>query len=661
VTARDLLSESSTSERNSDNLIDESTLQKQGPDSPPADCGSAHPMTVGDVLKSTAQSDSRSRQRETIRIFAKQCRLKGPVDSINLDDLYERRRQFIVALARLRIEPQERRRHSDRIKDLLNRANDLGWKPDQFLSEKWRSYFAKAQEEGCLELLRHFARLRVEPEKLTIAEIDNWVDQRTINRDKSFASAWTIGSRFTTMLLKDYPDLDPVSAAQLDDYAIEVESMAPTLQREVRALITFRRNRADGVDDEVDHRYWDDYVNLPPVKKREQIREIRAKQLEAVIRRVCGFLKEKKQYPTSLKQIFRPKVFEKYRDWLVITRKLEPWAVEGVFAVLVGSALQYQQLAGGRIWMTNFMRSIPREPNAERRQRMARKTLSYNALHDIPEQLFKERILIPQTPSTSRQIATLAMKELLIRWFLVLPWRARNICECRIRDPKKGADPQDNLYCDIIPPNAPMRIPPWVKSRTDKDPSTTIWQYTFSPDECKGDKRIHRVLPLELIEPLETYLKYRDDLISSAHTNALFLNSKGRPLDDCALYFLLSEITLVHAGKRTSAKVLRDVFAFHYIRSYPGPDCFARLSRRLWHAHEMTTRKYYATQYNFSLATEYLERYLNLRRGRPEKPEDTGPALVEYALTVVLLLLAALFAGAELIHSILRLIHGIFQ
>ncbi len=613
-------------------------------------------MTVGDVLNSTSLG-LRDRQRATIKYFAKQCRLKGP-NSINLDDLFERRRQFIVALARLGIEPQERRRYSDHIKDLLTKANELGWKPDQFLSEEWRSYFTKARDEGCLELLRHFARLGVKPGELTIAQIDNWVDQRTINRDKSFATAWTIGSRFTTMLLRDYPDLNPVSAAQLDDYASKIDSMPPVLQREVRALLTFRRNRTDGIDDEVDQSYWDDYVNLPPVKKREQVREIRAKQLEAVICRICGFLKEKKQYPKSLKQLFRPKVFEKYRIWLVRDRKLKPWAVEGVFAVLVGSALQYQQLAGGRIWMTNFMRSIPREPNAERRRRMARKTLSDDLLRDIPDQILKERLLIPETPSNSRQIATLAMKEFLIRWLLVLPWRARNICECRIEDPK-APDPLDNLYCDIVLPNAPMRIPGWVKLKTDDDASTKIWQYKFSPGECKGDKRIQRVLPRELIDPLQTYLKYRKDLISPAHKNALFLNSKGRPLDDSTLYFLLSEITLVYADKRSSAKVLRDVFAFHYIRTYPGPDCFARLSRHLWHADERTTRKYYATQYNFSLATEYLERYLSLRRGCREEPEDTGPDLVEYALTVILIGCAALFGGYAFIHTLLRLIRGI--
>lgn len=77
------------------------------------------------------------------------------------------------------------------------------------------------------------------------------------------------------------------------------------------------------------------------------------------------------------------------------------------------------------------------------------------------------------------------------------------------------------------------------------------------------------MLPYDLIEPLETYLKFRSRHVDKKSTEALFVNDYGGSLKIRSLNYLITEMALVYAGKRVSPHALRDIWAFEYLQCCP--------------------------------------------------------------------------------------------
>jgi hypothetical protein len=247
-----------------------------------------------------------------------------------------------------------------------------------------------------------------------------------------------------------------------------------------------------------------------------------------------------------------------------------------------------------------------------------------------------------------------------MRWILVLPWRARNLCGCRISGESK------NLRCEKLLPYSALRESPDFKEqlikmatsalknkkqqlRLDKSPDppiddTEIWYYRFSKEECKGKTHIEEVLPPALIDPLNEYLSFRTRLTAANRFENLLVNSRGEKLTTQTLYCLLCEITLQRGGKRLSTKTFRDIFANNYLQTRREYSALKDLSRILWHTNTITTRRYYATQYNLGALTDCVETYLK-QRGSPVG--DT----TEYGLTVVVVIVLGMLIIFELIRG----------
>ena len=450
----------------------------------------------------------------------------------------------------------------------------------------------------------------MQPRDLTRKHIEEWINQRVITQERTFWSAWEAAASFTAMLLRNsYTNVDIIAAARLDNYGKPRNRFPLSLQREVEALITYRANPADGSqdppkdeDDMSDLDDGEDIADDTPLK-RKQVRDITARVLEGCICRLYGFLWEKKRYVQRLDQLFEPKSFNRYKEYLLNPRVITPTALRTHFEPLVSAAHQYPALERRRSWLRNFMKQIPNEPEWQRRKRMASKCLEWRDLQAIPDKIQNERIALAQNSAADKKsVARLAMSEFLMRWLLVLPWRSRNICECRL---------DRNLFKHPVGAYSELSEEPCVRMALN---GQEFWQYKFSKEECKGKYAIHRLLPCELVDPLKEYLELRDDLVSDAKERALFLNTAGRRLSSTELYCLISEITLRHGGKRASAKVLRDMYAFRYLTTNLQPSRFDDLAQILWHQQTATTRKYYATKLTLSAGAPLAEAYLKERR-----------------------------------------------
>lgn len=586
------------------------------------------PITISQVRKGSSRCAANSRIESLSKLFALHLRWEKGADEIPLDLILQRRYAFRRFLVREGIPRKRRITLSKLINLLLKEAMALGWAPDQFLSDGWRSFLPEAQRNRCAELVRHFALQGLEASDLTRHEINVWINRSVHERVYTFSVAWLMASQFTVILLRrGYSNVNPIAAARLNGYGKPLEDFPEPLKTRVEEFISYRTRSANGSEDpdeDEDEDWDDDDVDAPRPKTRKQIRSVTAQIHKGEICRLYGFLCIKgRGHVDRVEQLFEKKVLRRYRHYLVFERKQEPWAVRNSFKRLIASALQHLSLVSQSVRLAKFVRDLPTEPEPQRRARMASKSLPYDDLRKIPQKILEEKLrLVARAESDTRAtkknkkrtkfaISQLAMRELLITWMLALPWRSRNICECRIHGPNP------NVFKRSLKPYPGIRLPQWVKEARDGDEDVKIWQYSFSPKECKGNDQIHRVLPRSLIDPLETYLKYREDLITIAgrgrDPNTLFVNRYARKLNATSLYSLICELTLIYGNKRASAKIIRDVYAFEFLLKHSNPDRFVDLAWLLWHKHPETTRRYYATEYNFSLASVNLERYVKAR------------------------------------------------
>src|ERR1700761_5864175 len=91
------------------------------------------------------------------------------------------------------------------------------------------------------------------------------------------------------------------------------------------------------------------------------------------------------------------------------------------------------------------------------KQRKAEKYVGYEVLEAIPDKMHSVREAYERKKGKNiKHVARLAMKELMIQWLLVLPWRQRNIRECRVG----GSTP--NLLKGKIPAFSHLDEPAWV-------------------------------------------------------------------------------------------------------------------------------------------------------------------------------------------------------
>jgi hypothetical protein len=198
------------------------------------------------------------------------------------------------------------------------------------------------------------------------------------------------------------------------------------------------------------------------------------------------------------------------------------------------------------------------------------------------------------------------MLELLMTWIVTLPWRQRNIRECRIDGPAP------NLFKAKIPPFNDLDKPDWVRLKESIDPAAEFWQFRFSPDETKTKRGIHCLLPRQLVDLLEEYLRYhRDNLLRGSGSDTLFVNHCGRPMNTQQMIDSVSTMTLRHADRRITPHPFRDIVAYTWLKENPRD--FLTLSKMLWHADIKTTIEIYGSRFNESSGVVAMESWLEQR------------------------------------------------
>ena len=264
-------------------------------------------------------------------------------------------------------------------------------------------------------------------------------------------------------------------------------------------------------------------------------------------------------------------------------------------------------------WVPNSIAELPNDFEVLAKERKERRWVSYDALARVPDQIRQdvERVY----GRDERATALMARDALLIEWMITLPWRQRNIRECKLLSfAKRG-----NLSKEEIPTNSTMAKAEWAQQQLRANPAETFWQFYFRPEETKTGNIVRAILPYQLVGPLEDYLRcYRPILVDGVDPHTLFLNDHGRPFCSRRLESLVGDLTLRYAGRRVNPHLFRDILALKWLEDHP--EDFLTLSKILWHRNIKTTLQIYGANFDESHGARRVEQWLDARRKATDKP-----------------------------------------
>jgi hypothetical protein len=288
---------------------------------------------------------------------------------------------------------------------------------------------------------------------------------------------------------------------------------------------------------------------------------------------------------TSLAQLVQEPIVGAFAEWCMNERKIDGESIQRKLRLLSAAMSQHPAHRSVDLsWLKSLGDSLPVSTNSELKSRKAAKYLPFDVVKAIPAKMRTERLAASKRGIV--HLASHAMNELLMTWLPILPWRQRNIRECRI------SGPSPNLFKGPIPPLSEIDKPAWVEQELQRNPSAEFWQFRFSADETKTGVEPHSVLPKQLIKPLEEYLtEFRPHLIQGKDPGTLFLNRAGQQM--------------------RREQLFRDIVAFGWLKS--NPKDFLSLSKMLWHSDPAFTIRVYGFRFNESSGVCAMESWLDER------------------------------------------------
>jgi hypothetical protein len=549
-----------------------------------------NPKTLGDLLHILGENPPP--EFPTMRATCARLSdyLDKPIDEITVDSVNETRDGFRPFLESRTYAQNTVRTYVNLTRRLLKSAAEFGWEPNQAVQEEWRGVLVLAPERKCADLAKYLARIRKTPQEVTIEDVDQWVQLCIQNR---LSLAYSESKRtWFWRLLRDCgcTEQTPMCIVREKRYGVPLEQFPEGLRREAVELLRWKRAEYSR--------------NRPPDGRH---REVTSKNLKYVIQGLFGFavnIRGESQI-TSLPQLVQEQIIGDYVEWAINVRKVKGAGLVCDLRMLSAAMQQHPSYALIDFsWFKPLTGSIPVEHKSVLKRRKAQKYLEYEVLESIPAKIRAER---PAGAKKGiRNVAMLAMQELTIKWFTILPWRQLNLRQCRIGGPKP------NLFKGPVPPYSGIDKPAWVEAEERKNPAAEFWQFEFSIDETKTGIEVRALLPRQLIGILDEYLNdFRRHLLHGSDPGTLLLNGRGNPMKRQQMSDLVSLLTLRHGGRRVTPHLFRDIVAYAWLKSHP--DDYLTLSKMFWHTSPALVIATYGSRFDESSAGCAMESWLEAR------------------------------------------------
>jgi len=549
------------------------------------------PNKVSEVIEVLKQREAKGLPMLRTTFGVLSSFLSTSPNELSLQAVFDTKELFRPYLVGRKYSENSIRTYVNHAKIILNTASELGWKPVDELPESWKPVmvFAKKLKIN-RDLVKFLAKRCLSPLQVTAGDVALWSESKIM---AGFSMPHT--SRTVNWLWRTLHQLDlagPDARRSLSKYRVSITQFPGRLKSEAIELLR-----------------WKQAEFSPGRPSDGQHRPVTAKALEDVICRLYRYaLVVRKE--TDIKcfaDLVQEPILTAFVEWRINERR------NGGYAVRIGLAMLRAALRHHPVhrnidlsWCDRLLESVPLEPESVRRAKKAEKYLEYSVVEKIPEKIRQDRLKLR---TSSDKISHLMMEELLMNWLRILPWRQRNIRECRV----SGSDP--NLFKSTIPPFSELTKPDWVLIEEQRNPSAQFWQFRFRPIETKTSIEIHSLLPKQLVPLLEEYLsEHRPHLLCGNYCDNLFLNRRGGPMDSIIMSQIVRELTLRYAGRQITPHRFRDIIAYTWLHDHP--EDFLRLSKLLWHRNVNTTIRIYGARFNESSGVCAMEAWIEQRETR---------------------------------------------
>jgi hypothetical protein len=198
--------------------------------------------------------------------------------------------------------------------------------------------------------------------------------------------------------------------------------------------------------------------------------------------------------------------------------------------------------------------------------------------------------------------------ELLTLWLTILPWRQKNVRECRVCGSER------NLFKARFPKHGGLSKPSWIPDNSSDE--MEYWQISFSRENTKTKNGVKGILPSDLIELLEEYLLLHRPVLLAGKEDpeTLFLDRAGRPLDPKTLTEIVKFRGTQYANMPVTSHLYRDTVAYQWLTE--NPQDYLTLSKLLWHSNVNVTIKIYGSRFNESTGISKMDDW-HAKRKRP--------------------------------------------
>lgn len=525
---------------------------------------------------------------------------KQPTET-TIDELADCRAGFKAYLQGLSPRRHFTRSYLNFYRMLLQRAKQFGWNQEPTLAEKaWQDILPGLLSAfpSCRAIVQYATRNGITPATFSEGDLETWVQTR-LKEGRSYRAVLKVKQDFRRYVFKQgldrgMPELHPPENRQ---YGVTAGKLPEPLRTEIQELLA-----------------WKMAPFSPGRSGRSRLRLVTALGLQKFFSRVYGFLKNVKGREASrLGDLLNKELFIEYIAWCLNMRRNRSRGLAVMLGKMFAALRSYPPLHETDLkWIPQLISDLPEESEELSRAVKQRKWVPYDELCQVPLAIRKE--LAEGAQMTEWRAALKFQSLLLITWFLTLPWRQRNVRECKVLPVEQGG----NLFKARIPPLATIAKPAWVVESLKTNPKAEFWQIHFRSEETKTGNIVHTFLPKQLIPLVEDFLAHhRPQLLRGEGPDTLFVNAQGRPYTQDTTNNLVGQINLRYAGRRVNPHLMRDIFAVKWLEDYP--EDYLTLSKILWHRDVNTTIRIYGRNFDESHGVRRVEQWLDERLAEVSK------------------------------------------
>jgi integrase len=479
---------------------------------------------------------------------------------------------------------------------LLDRAEQLGWRKNSpEIENKWVEIRAHVSTAKSGSQIVHWAiAAGKSPADFTDGDLDLCAAEQT-RLGRGFEYVRNLKARFRKSIVRAglTNQLPKLSFGRRDCYGVPLSGFPELMRAQLKEVVA-----------------WKTAAFVTGRPRGARYRAVSAMSLLSIVGRLFGFIcTVLRKQVNALTELLTQENVSKYAEWCLNERKL----CTNTLTVWVGmiGALGRHPLLGGKsfAWARELIASLPPATQGRTQQLKAQKWVDYDELSKIPDRILEDA----RRTGDLRQKALLVRGALMLQWLLILPWRQRNVRQCRLASSMLGG----NLFKERISPMATVAKPKWVEEALRTNPDQEFWQFRFGSDETKNGDQVHAILPKQLIGLLEQYLEvHRPLLVNGVDPGTLFLNNGGRSYSEVTIEVTIGRLTAHYAGRRVTPHLFRDIFAVKYLEECP--EDYLTLSKILWHRDIQTTLRIYGARFDESHGVRRVEQWLDDRETRNE-------------------------------------------